>query len=241
MNYYESDFTEQNYRNILKKILSDTIFYDEICDRDKFVLWRHDVDFSIHRAYALAVLEKWGGVRSTYFIQLGSMFYNIFEQNIKELIFKILSLGHRLGLHFDPNAYKISNKDDMEKYLLFEKNILENLFQTDIKVFSYHNPTDDILKYDNFEIGGMINTYAKYFKDNVKYCSDSNGYWRFKRLENFLDEKNDKIQVLTHPGWWQKEVLSPRDRIKRIINGRAEFVLKVYDETLEKFGRVNVR
>ncbi|RAZ38562.1 hypothetical protein [Campylobacter hyointestinalis] len=61
MNYYESDFTEQNYQNILKKILSDTIFYDEICNRDKFVLWRHDVDFSIHRAYALAVLEKWGG------------------------------------------------------------------------------------------------------------------------------------------------------------------------------------
>ena len=33
----------------------------------------------------------------------------------------------------------------------------------------------------------MINTYAKYFKENVEYCSDSNGYWRYKRLEDFLN------------------------------------------------------
>ena len=47
----------------------------------------------------------------------------------------------------------------------------------------------------------MINAYAKYFKDNVEYCSDSNGYWRHQRLENFLNNKHDKIQVLTHPVW----------------------------------------
>ena len=43
----------------------------------------------------------------------------------------------------------------------------------------------------------MINVYAKYFIENVEYCSDSDGYWRHKRLEDFLCADYDKIQVLT--------------------------------------------
>lgn len=125
--------------------------------------------------------------------------------------------------------------------LSFEKNILETLFQTEVKVFSFHNPTEEILKNDNYKYAGMINTYASYFKENVEYCSDSNGYWRHKRLEDFLEQKHSKIQVLTHPGWWQKDIMSPRDRIQRCIDGRAKKVEKTYDSILNAHGRKNVR
>ncbi|WP_321469666.1 hypothetical protein [Halarcobacter sp.] len=241
MNYYENDFIENNYKSILENVKGNTIFYDEIVIKNSFTLWRHDVDFSVHRAYSLANIEKKMKIKATYFIQLGAMFYNVFELEIKELIYKILSLGHEIGLHFDPTQYEIKSKEDLEQYLSFEKNILDNLFQTKIKVFSFHNPTEEILKYDDFKYSDMINTYARYFKENVKYCSDSNGYWRYKRLKEFLNEKHSRIQVLTHPSWWQKEVMNPRDRIQRCIEGRAKNTAKKYDGLLGEYGRENVR
>ena len=58
MKFNEIDFIESNYENLLGKINNNTIFYDEIDVLSSFVLWRHDVDFSLHRAYALAYIEK---------------------------------------------------------------------------------------------------------------------------------------------------------------------------------------
>ncbi len=72
--YNEADFTENNYKNLLGKINTNTIFYDEIDTKNSFTLWRHDVDFSIHRAFALANVEKKMKIKATYFIQLGSFF-----------------------------------------------------------------------------------------------------------------------------------------------------------------------
>lgn len=226
--YFQSDFLESNYEKHLKKIHNKTIFYDEISAQSCFTLMRHDIDFSVHRAYSLSKIEKKLGIKSTYFLQLGPSFYNIFESEIKDLILKIKSLGHQLGLHFDPSQYNIKSKIQLEKYLTFEKKILEDLFKTKIKVFSFHNTTKKILKYDDFKYAKMINVYAKYFKKNVKYCSDSNGYWRHQRIEYFLNERHDKIQILTHPGWWQKSIRSPIDKIKRSIDGRAKNTLKFY-------------
>jgi hypothetical protein len=242
MEYFESDFTEENYRRILQKLKLPTIFYDEIENHENFALWRHDVDCSVHRAYALALIDKELNIKATYFFLLGSIFYNVFEREIRELIGKILSLGHQIGLHFDISAYEIKTKEDLEKYLYFEKNILETLFQTQIKVFSFHNPTEEVFKkYEDFKYAGMINTYAKFFKENVAYCSDSNGYWRYKRLEDFLNEGHKRIQVLTHPEWWQKEVMRPRQRIQRCIDGRAKKIAMLYDKLLQEWGRENVR
>jgi len=240
MNYFTEDFTEVNYRMLLKKIKNQTIFYKDIKQNNSFSLWRHDVDFSVYRAYALAKIENEENIKGTYFFMLGSMFYNIFEEEIKNKLSKIKSLGHEIALHFDPTQYDIKNKSNLEKYLLFEKEILENLFNVEIKVFSFHNPTEEILKYDDFTYANMINTYAKYFKRNVAYCSDSNGYWRHKRLEEFLKEKHDKIQVLTHPAWWQKDVVYPRQRIQRCIDGRARFVSNNYDSLLNEHKRENI-
>ena len=57
-NYNQSDFVEKNYKRILKKINSKTIFYDQTKVNSEFTLWRHDIDFSIHRSYSLAKIEK---------------------------------------------------------------------------------------------------------------------------------------------------------------------------------------
>jgi hypothetical protein len=234
---HKKDFTEKNYKKLLSKIKNKTIFFDEIDDNKKFTLLRHDIDISVHRAYSLANIEKNLSTKATYFLLFGSNFYNIFDKKIKSLIFKIKSLGHQVGLHFDSTQYDIKSKEQLEKYLTFEKNILEKLFQIRIKVFSYHNPSKEILKYDDFKYAKMINAYAKYFKKNVNYCSDSDGYWRHKRLENFLDKNYDKIQILIHPVWWQKNSMQPFSRVKRSIEGRDQAVKKEYISIFKKLKR----
>ena len=234
--YFIEDFTENNYRNILEYCYKkfDFIKYDDAKNRNGLI-WRHDVDFSVHRAYRLAVIEKEFEISATYFIHLHSEYYNVMESDIAELINKILQQGQSIGIHFDPGFYgdKLKTETDLKKYLLFEKNILEEMFETKINSFSFHNPDiGDYLKYDDFEYAGLINAYASFFKEKFKYCSDSNGYWRFKRLRDFLEEcqAKESAQVLTHPGWWTEEAMSPKDRMVRSAQGRATNLIKNYDQ-----------
>ena len=42
--------------------------------------------------------------------------------------------------------------------------------------------------------------------EKFKYCSDSNGYWRFESFEELINDTTiKKLYVLTHPVWWQKK------------------------------------
>ncbi len=241
--YHYADFTRDNYRKLLKLAKERFSFssFEDYSKHDNFILWRHDIDFSVHSAYALAKIEAEEGISSTFFIHLHNEFYNAFEKEITELLKEILKLGHRAGLHFDCHYYSIKNEKELETNLKFEKEILEKLLNTDIKVFSFHNTTEEILSYNKDSYSGMINTYNRFFREKIGYCSDSNGYWRFKRLEDELTLGDNKtLQVLTHPAWWQDEILSPKQRIWRSIDGRAEKIKKYYNNTLKRMGRENI-
>ena len=96
------------------------------------------------------------------------------------------------------------------------------------------------LFYDEFEYAGMINTYSKYFRENISYCSDSNGYWRHDRLDDFLKEGHKRIQVLTHPVWWWDMELQPRQKIEMLIKKREKYLVKWYDQILDEFRRENI-
>lgn len=239
------DFTEKHYETILKKLIEKEyrfINYSQIKDmkNDKNVLMRHDVDFSPHRGLKLSSIEKQYYSQATYFIMISSEFYNIFEKEIKKILLQIIANGHSIGLHFDPSIYEINNQNDLVYWLNYEKDILEKLLQIKVDVFSFHNPTSEIMKYDELKYSDMVNTYSTYLKDNFSYCSDSNGYWRHTRMFDFIENTNDNIQLLTHPEWWQKNEMIPRERVKRAIYGRAENNLKMYDNLLKAHGRINV-
>ena len=68
---------------------------------DRHVLWRHDVDVSMHRAARLAEIEAERGAVATYFVNPRSAFYNLLEPEIEVLLRRIRSLAHEIGLHFD--------------------------------------------------------------------------------------------------------------------------------------------
>lgn len=241
--YNFSDFTRDNYRNILMlaKQYYKFCLYDNFEKEDNFIILRHDLDFSVHSAYAVSEIEKNLDISAVYFLHLHNEFYNLLEKEIYDLVLKIISNGHKIGIHFDTHFYNIQTENDLIDKLIFEKDILENIFQTDINVFSFHNTNDKILMFNKHTYGGLINTYSKKFQNDIGYISDSNGYWRYERLEDVIRErKYNKLQILTHPAWWQEKVLSPKKRIWRCIEGRAEKTKLKYNLLLKTYGRENI-
>ena len=246
VNYYFEDFTETNYRNIVRQIQSKypCVSFSGYKQKGKKALLRHDVDFSVHRAYALARIESEEHTQSTFFFWLHSPFYNIFEEEIFSLILKIIDMGHEIGIHFDCEFYTKYNPErlDILEYLCTEKDIYEEWFKKEMRAFSFHNPTASILAaYKEERYHGLINTYSEYFRNNFEYCSDSNGYWRFKRLSDLLRETtSENLHILLHPEWWTPDVLPPRQRIARCIDGRCKRGHEFYDKSLESLGRLNI-
>jgi len=236
------DFTTIEYRKLLKlaKKNYDFASYNSIPWKKKFVLWRHDVDASLNRGLALAKIEHEEGLKSTYFINLHSQLYNVNEISQFKIISKILSLGHEIGLHLDFSFYNIKSKKKLDQVITHESKYLEYLFKKKPVAFSFHNPSAHSLRFDEDRYGDLINCYSKKLKTNVAYVSDSNGYWRFQRLKNILQlAKDNSIQVLTHPEWWQSKILSPRQRIFRSIYGRATANLESYDNQIKSHKRIN--
>jgi hypothetical protein len=86
----------------------------------------------------------------------------------------------------------------------------------------------------------MKNAYSRRLRNEYRYCSDSNGYWRFQPMSDVIAEGHPRLHLLTHPEWWTKEGLTPSERVDRAILGRARRVRRDYDTGLEKAGRRNV-
>jgi hypothetical protein len=240
--YHFADFTESGYRAMLrsaKRGYTFEPFGTEVAD--PHVLWRHDVDISVHRALRLAQIEAEEGVRSTYFFLLRSGYYNLLEEPVLGRARQVLELGHWLGLHFDPSTFDPHSPEELERGLIRERDLLADLLERPIEVFSFHNPTIHDFDYRMDEIAGMLNTYGRGIDGRYAYVSDSNGYWRHERLPEVLEAAAEpRLHVLTHPGWWQAEPMSPRERLGRAIEGRAINGRRAWDELLERWGRENV-
>ena len=110
-----------------------------------------------------------------------------------------------------------------------------NYFNINVDVFSFHNTDKFILSCEKDKYCGMINVYSKFYKEQVGYCADSTGYWRYERLIDRLREAKDTyLQILIHDGMWQNEVLPPRRRVYKVIDERTNYLKKLYDDSLIK-------
>lgn len=241
--YRFSDFTHSNYAQLLRLAFERFQFaaYDDIPVDGQFILWRHDLDFSIDDALPLARIEASVGIRATYFVNLRDSFYNAFDARHAPMIRQIADMGHAIGLHFDASLLDCHDEALLTAKLMADKVILESQFDVPVAAFSFHNPRDKELNLDDWQYAGMVNTYARRFRDVLGYCSDSNGYWRHASLHEVLKgEVRAGLQVLTHPCWWTAEIMSPRQKIANIIDRTAERMRSDYDQALASFGRKNI-
>jgi hypothetical protein len=233
------DFTESHYMEVLR-VAAGRFDFEPFgtTSAEPHVLWRHDLDFSVHRAVRLAEIEASLGVRSTYFFMLTSDFYNLLEADVLARARAIADLGHWCGLHYDVGAPV--GPGSLDDRAAWQRGILETMLDRSVQAVSFHNPTVAGFDVDATTVGGMVSAYGAEVRATYRYISDSNGFWRFDRLADVVASDEPRVHVLTHPAWWQRDPMPPRSRVVRCIDGRAGAAIRRYDQLLATNGRTNL-
>lgn len=195
--------------SILKGIKKGYIFtscknYDKTdLINEKTVLLRHDVDFNLENTLNIAKIEHDLNATSTFFIRLHAKNYNILEYNNINIIKNILSMGHEIGLHFEPDFYEKNYDGCISEWLSREVNFLSNLIGEKIVGASVHEPSRRGNIINNEVISKTSLKYESYLiPKTYKYISDSGGRWREGDLLEWINKDINKLYVNTHPVWW---------------------------------------
>ncbi|MFW6383317.1 MAG: hypothetical protein ACOCZQ_01595, partial [Nanoarchaeota archaeon] len=199
------DFSLEHYREILRKIKKShkTLSFKDankmgkkILDIEKFVIMRHDVEFSLRSAKRLAEIENEEDITSTFFIlQTGD--YNPFEEYNANIIKKILELGHDIGLHYDAALFERFNLEP-EQIARQQLEMFETFFNTKIYAMSSHMP---MRSGKTFALPGITDVYDPLYLNEIKYLSDSTQSWREGVVTENLP-KYPKIHLLMHEYLW---------------------------------------
>ena len=204
----DHDFTLGHYREILQRIrrTHETLSFAQavplgrgLLERERFVLMRHDVEFSLDDALTIARADHDAGVRSSFFLQLGSD-YNIFENDSVPLVREILDLGHDIGLHYDVEQLEMSSAEpaDLARRMI---DLIETFWSTRVWAVSPHMPMRSGRR---LEIPGVVDAYDPLYFTEIKYVSDSTQVWREGVVTRLLDD-HARIQLLTHEYYWSHE------------------------------------
>jgi hypothetical protein len=198
----------KNLIGIVKQNLPIVDYKDVKDNTKKFCVLRHDIEFSIDRAYKLAKIENELGVISTYTVQVRNNTYNALSEKNINLILKIKELGHHIGLHQNPpSSMKL---DTLKDYIMRDITILEECYGFEIDRFAFHRPKKEYLNY-YVQLDNKINCYDKKFFHffekrpeslEILYLADSNHKWKYGYPLDFDFSKINKLQLLTHPFSW---------------------------------------
>ena len=90
--------------------------------------------------------------------------------------------------------YRASDKLHLE--CKKEVEVLENIINKKVNIVSFHRPSEKILNM-NSKIGGLEHTYMNKFIDDIFYCSDSEGRWRYSKPFNIINENRTKKTYIT--------------------------------------------
>ena len=239
-------FSYEDYKEIIRIIQSTGRYmdYQHALNSDRFIIMRHDVEYSVERAYELARVESSMDFNSTYFFQWTNNSYNILSRKNKDLITDMHERGHCIGLHFALNG--LTDMQRIREQIAKEMEILDSMFEFKIDTFSIHRPSKDVLRED-IKLPGILNAYQDEFftfaenmtEDTpvkVKYMSDANHIWRY----GYPDEKNimdyNKVQILTHPFAWCKEGYDNFNNYKALIKEKYMELVDSEDHECKDFG-----
>ena len=227
----------KNIINIVRNHLPILDFSDVNNHTEKFCVLRHDIEFSIDRAYELAKIERELGVISTYTVQVRNNTYNALSEKNIELMRKIKDLGHHIGLHQNPPLMKL---EKLANYIMADIQILEHFYGFEVDRFAFHRPKREYLKnYINLE--GKINCYDmrffQYFDEkpdklDVLYLADSNHQWKYGYPLDYDFSEVNKLQILTHPYSWTKSGGDNYSNYQSLIRERkVELIRSMNTET----------
>lgn len=239
-------FSYEDYREIIRIIQSTgrQANYAEALGKDSFIIMRHDVEYSVERAYELARVEQSMDFVSTYFFQWTNNSYNILSRRNMDMIKDMHERGQHIGLHFALNG--MTDMAQVRKQIVKEMNILSEMFGFQINEFSIHRPSKDVLR-ENIKLEGLLNAYQDDFFTfaekiteetpvAVKYMSDANHIWRY----GYPDAENikgyDKVQILTHPFAWCREGYNNFNNYRALVQEKYVELIDSIDQECKDFG-----
>jgi len=191
------DFTLKKYKELLEVLIEKSYAvqtFEEFINnpKDKVVVLRHDVDRRSINATWLGKIEKELNVKGSYYFRI------VPESNDKNVIQKIVSMGHEVGYHYEDLGM---TKGDYEKAY---KNYIKNLayfrtFYPVTTVCMHGSPENRI---DNRQIWKKYN----YKKSGII-------------AEPYFDVDYDKVFYITDTGRaWNKKSVIVRDKVKTKFN-----------------------
>lgn len=253
-------FSYDEYNIILNRVREKLpiVDYAEVIreNLDEYCVVRHDIEFSLERAYQLALVEQKIGVQSTYNIQVRNNNYNAFSERNIGLARDIWEMGHHIGLHVHMQGFNQGSDITQLNYFQFVDYIrkdVENLSHyLDISIdrFVFHRPKPMWLK-EPVIVRGLINLYNTWFfhyyegnrPDNMEvfYFSDSNHSWKWghplteqSKINNGkLPTEIKKLQLLMHPYSWTSKGYSNEDNFGSLIKEKnVEMKQSMADEMI---------
>lgn len=237
-----------SYKNY-RKILQDIIDSGKLCDywgakeKTEFVVLRHDIEFSVERAYAMSLVESEMGVSSTYFVQIANNAYNAFSQKNRELVADMRNRGHHIGLHY--HRCGKTDHDEILDDIKLQLRVLSEMYGFEIDRFAMHRPARES-NYNDMHVDEIINAYSKEFftlidkidedtKLDVKYIADSQHRWNYGYPDSDTIADNKKIQLLIHPDFWSEYGYDARDNFKALIDENNEKYIDTIDGECKHF------
>ena len=221
-----NSFSYREYGEIISSIQKylPVLDYSEVNNStNKFCVIRHDVEFSVDRAYELALWEHELGIQTSYMFQIRNNCYNSFSNESLEKIRAISNMGHNIGLHAHMGA--LMDINTIYSYIKNDINILSSLTGLNINRFSFHRPKRQYLEL-NLNIPNIINTYSEeYFhltdnlsNLNITYLADSQHKWGYGHPLNLDFKHVNKLQLLTHPYSWTKKGLDNKENFSTLLS-----------------------
>ena len=196
------NFSYDHYLKIVDHLSSERkiVTFSEAKTVKKFLILRHDLDYSLDAALTLAKLEEQNGIRSTYLIMANSDYYSTYSTDLQAKIRGLSDIAAEVGVHFDlSGCSSVSEADD---FFGLQRRELELIIKHNVSVASAHEPLKRNVQ--GFELPkDIIDCYSPRFTKEAMYISDS---CQFFRKGNPLElETNEPVQLLTHPIWWTLE------------------------------------
>lgn len=177
---------------------------EQLLDLDRpGVEWRHDVDYDLTCAIAMAEFEAKKGIRSTYYFLPRSPDYALKRSTIEI----ILAFGHDIGTHVDLHVARDATFTDeqLQAACVEDYQRLTAIAGRGItRRVSFHQLPLHVLWRD---VPGFLSAHAPRWKGN--YVGDSRGVFEVNPEERLrLSDGSTPLQINLHPEWW---FLSPRE------------------------------
>ncbi len=201
-------YTPESYRRLLELLKSGGYRFADYtispsASDARLVYLRHDIDYSVDWALALARINAEAGVSATFFFQLRSPNYNFGAYSVLAAVREICALGQRVGLHYSTEKNAVDS--ELADPILTDFRAMQGQVPEAVPVFSWHNPSvfpGLLEKVPDIRVPGLVNTYAREFIDRVKYYSESNLRHSVEDLERIIRAGEPRLQLLFHPFQW---------------------------------------